>query len=73
MATTLYLSARELARNMIAPVGDAHHLQDLIYTVLAARLAAEKQRKLYVFTGSQGGHEIKLLEDEAYVLTAKLD
>jgi hypothetical protein len=58
---------------MAAPIGEAHHHQDIIYTVLTALLAAEEHRMLYDFTDNLGGYEIKLLEDEAYVLTAKLD
>ena len=68
----LHLAARKLPGQMIAPVGEPHHLQDLVNPVFVPVLLAEEQRQLDVLSRCQRRHEVELLEDKAYILPAHL-
>lgn len=68
----LHLPSGELTRQMMASIGQAHHLQYPIDLDCISILMAEEQRKLNVLPGGKGGHEIELLEYESNVLSPQL-
>ena len=68
----LFLSAGELARQMVGAVAQADEVQgggDLFAALGTAQLG-EQQRQFHIFGGGEHGDQVEGLEDEADVLVA---
>ena len=69
---TLLLSAGHLGRAVLAPVGEADRLDELVHPRLIDVAAGDRQRQRDVLLGVQDGQQVERLEDEADLLAPQV-